>query len=86
MARRMAWIAIKQKVHHRQRLGALPLRSATDLATVLIYDVEEVCARGIEASMLIQDVRGGFDAVLRGRGYQSVSGTMMAYQCDPMGG
>ncbi|ODM19726.1 hypothetical protein SI65_04712 [Aspergillus cristatus] len=41
IAHRMAWIAIKHKVLHPQQFGALPLRSATDLAAALIHDVEE---------------------------------------------
>ncbi|ODM21538.1 hypothetical protein SI65_02382 [Aspergillus cristatus] len=38
IAHRMAWIAIKHKVLHPQQFGALPLRSATDLAAALIHD------------------------------------------------
>jgi len=63
----MAWIAIKHKVLHPQQFGALPLRSATDLAAALIHDVEEAWSRGLKASMLTLDVRGAFDAVLPGR-------------------
>ena len=63
----MAWIAIKYKVLHQQQFGALPLRSATDLAAALIHDVEEAWSRGLKASMLTLDVQGAFDAVLRGR-------------------
>ena len=64
IARRMAWIAIKHKVLHPQQFGALPLRSATDLAAALIHDVEEAWARGLKASMLTLDIQGAFDAVL----------------------
>ena len=63
----MAWIAIKYKVLHPQQLGALPLRSATDLTAALVHDVEEAWARGLKASMLTLDVQGAFDAVLSGR-------------------
>ena len=63
----MAWIAIKHKVLHPQQFGALPLRSATDLAAALIHDVEETWARGLKASMLTLDIQGAFDAVLSGR-------------------
>ncbi|ODM22043.1 hypothetical protein SI65_02888 [Aspergillus cristatus] len=51
----MAWIAIKYKVLHPQQFGALPLRSATDLAAALIHDVEEAWSRGLKASMLTLD-------------------------------
>ena len=67
IAHRMAWIAIKYKVLHPQQFGALPLRSATDLAAALIHDVEEAWSRGLKASMLTLDVQGAFDAVLPGR-------------------
>ena len=67
IARRIAWIAIKHKVLHPQQFGALPLRSATDLAAALIHDVEEAWSRGLKASMLTLDVQGAFDAVLRGQ-------------------
>ena len=67
MARRLAWIAIKHKILHPQQFGALPCRSATDLAAALVHDIEESWARGLSASMLTLDVKGAFDAVLSGR-------------------
>jgi len=67
IARRLAWIAIKFKVLHPQQFGALPLRSATDLAAALVHDVEEAWSRGLKASMLTLDVQGAFDTVLPGR-------------------
>ncbi|ODM14226.1 hypothetical protein SI65_10363 [Aspergillus cristatus] len=63
----MAWVAIKYKVLHPQQFGALPCRSATDLAATLVHDIEEAWARGLAASMLTLDVKGAFDAVLQGR-------------------
>lgn len=67
MAKRMAWVAITHKVLHPQQFGALPSRSATDLATCLIHDVEDAWAQGHRASMLTLDIKGAFDAVLPGR-------------------
>lgn len=67
MAKRMAWLAITHKILHPQQFGALPCRSATDLATCLIHDVEDAWARGYRASMLSLDIKGAFDAVLPGR-------------------
>ena len=67
MARRLAWTAIRHKVLHPQQFGALPCRSATDLAAALVHDIEEAWARGLFASMLTLDIKGAFDAVLRGR-------------------
>ncbi|ODM21120.1 hypothetical protein SI65_04173 [Aspergillus cristatus] len=67
MARRLAWIAIRHKVLHPQQFGALPCRSATDLAAALVHDIEEAWARGLFASMLTLDIKGAFHAVLQGR-------------------
>lgn len=67
IARRLAWTAIKSKILHPQQFGALPGRSATDLAAALIHDVEESWSRGLKASMLTLDIRGAFDAVLPGK-------------------
>lgn len=64
MARRLAWTAIRHKVLHPQQFGALPCRSATDLAAALVHDIEEAWARGLFASMLTLDIKGAFDAVL----------------------
>lgn len=67
IARRLAWTAIKSKILHPQQFGALPGRSATDLAAALIHDVEESWSRGLKVSMLTLDIRGAFDAVLPGK-------------------
>ncbi|ODM23017.1 hypothetical protein SI65_00606 [Aspergillus cristatus] len=67
IARRLAWTAIKHKVLHPQQFGALPCRSATDLAAALVHDIEESWARGLSASILTLDFKGAFDAVLSGR-------------------
>jgi hypothetical protein len=67
IAHRLAWVAIKHKVLHPQHFGALPCRSATDLAATLVHDIEECWARGLCASMLTLDIKGAFDAVLQGR-------------------
>ncbi len=67
VARRLAWTAIREKVLHPQHFGALPRRSATDLAAAVIHDIEEARIRGKVTSMLTLDVKGAFDAVLPGR-------------------
>lgn len=66
ISKRLAWIAIRHKVLHPQQFGALPVRSATDLATALIHDMEESWSRGLKASTLTLDIKGAFDAVLPG--------------------
>ena len=63
----MAWITVKFEVLPPQQFGALPLRSATDLASCLIYDVESSKARGMKSTLLTLDVKGAFDTVLPGR-------------------
>lgn len=45
----------------------MPKRSAVDLASALIHDIEEALDRGLEASLLTMDVQGAFDSVLRNR-------------------
>lgn len=67
LAKRIAWIAIREKVLTTQQFGALPCRSAVDLTTCLTHDVERALNRGRTASMLTIDVKGAFDSVLPGR-------------------
>jgi hypothetical protein len=67
IARNMAWIAIHYKVLASQQFGALPLRSAIDLTTCLLHDVEQALNQGMTASLLTLDAKGAFDGVLPGR-------------------
>ncbi|KAI1002774.1 hypothetical protein K3495_g5429 [Podosphaera aphanis] len=67
VAKLMSWIAIKHKVLASQRFGALPQRSSVDLTTCLTHDVEMALAKGLTATMATLDIKGAFDAVLRGR-------------------
>ncbi|EGU71877.1 hypothetical protein FOXB_17615, partial [Fusarium oxysporum f. sp. conglutinans Fo5176] len=67
IARRLAWAAIHYSVLHPQQAGALPKRSATDLVTALIHDIEEAFARNKVATLVTMDIRGAFDTVLRNR-------------------
>ncbi|KAL9563921.1 hypothetical protein ACKAV7_011956 [Fusarium commune] len=54
-------------VLHPQQAGALPKRSATDLVTALIYDIEEAFARKKVATLVTMDIQGAFDTVMRNR-------------------
>jgi hypothetical protein len=63
----MAWIAIHYKALASQQFGALPLRSAVNLTTCLLHDVEQVLNQGKTASLLTLDIKGAFDGVLPGR-------------------
>lgn len=67
LARRNAWIAIKEKILASQQFGVLPGRSAVDHTTFLTHDVERALNEGRTASMLTLDDKGSFDAVLPGR-------------------
>jgi ribonuclease HI len=67
IARNIAWIAIHYKVLASQQFGALPLRSAIDLTTCLLHDVEQALNQKKTASLLTFDVKGAFDGVLPGR-------------------
>ncbi|KAJ3454128.1 hypothetical protein MRS44_018022 [Fusarium solani] len=66
-ARRLAWAAIHYQVLHPQQAGALPKRSATDLVTALIHDIEEAFACNKVATLVTMDIQGAFDTVMRNR-------------------
>ncbi|KAI1001300.1 hypothetical protein K3495_g6896 [Podosphaera aphanis] len=63
-AKRIAWIAVRNKITTTQQFGALPGRSAIDLTTCLTHVVERALSEERTASMLTLDVKGAFDAVL----------------------
>jgi ribonuclease HI len=67
IARRLAWAAVHFSVLHPQQAGALPKRSATDLVTALIHDIEEAFARNKVVTLVTMDIQGAFDTVMRNR-------------------
>ncbi|RKL06834.1 hypothetical protein BFJ70_g16980 [Fusarium oxysporum] len=67
IARRLAWVAVYFGVLHPQQAGALPKRSATDLVTALIHDIEEAFARNKVVTLVTMDIQGAFDTVMRNR-------------------
>ncbi|KAL9561821.1 hypothetical protein ACKAV7_014083 [Fusarium commune] len=67
IARRLAWAAVYYSVLHTQQAGALSKRSATDLVTALIHDIEEAFARKKVATLVTMDVQGAFDTVMCNR-------------------
>ncbi|CVL09069.1 related to reverse transcriptase [Fusarium mangiferae] len=67
ITRRLARAAIYYNVLHPQQAGALPKRSATDLVTALIHDIEEAFARNKVATLVTMDIQGAFDTVMRNR-------------------
>ena len=67
IARRLAYAAINQGVLNPQQFGALPKRAATDLVACLVHDIEVAWGKGQVASLLITDIKGAFDSILRNR-------------------
>ncbi len=67
VAKRMAWLAIKHQVVPQQLFGALPGRSAVDLVSCVIHDVEAAMRNNKVTAMVTLDVQGAFDAVLHKR-------------------
>lgn len=60
LARRLSWIYVREKVVSCKHFGALPRRSAIDLTTCIIRDIERAFNEGRTARMLILDVKGVF--------------------------
>lgn len=67
IARRIAWTALTCGLLSPQHGGALPKRSAMDLAAAFTHDVESAFARNLEVTMVTMDVQGAFDALLMRR-------------------
>ncbi|KAI0995925.1 hypothetical protein K3495_g12256, partial [Podosphaera aphanis] len=67
LAKRMAHLAVIYDVVGHQQFGALLKRSATDLVSCVVYDVEEASSQGWAATFVTLDVQGAFDAVLHNR-------------------
>lgn len=51
----------------RQQFGALAKRSATDLVSCVVHDIEEAKTQGWASTLVTLDVEGAFDAVLHNR-------------------
>lgn len=67
LAKRMARLAVTHEVVGHQQFGALPKRSATDLVSCVVHDIEEARSQGWAATFITLDVQGAFDAVLHNR-------------------
>ncbi|KAM3466574.1 hypothetical protein MY5147_009007, partial [Beauveria neobassiana] len=64
IARRMAYAALKNGILHPSQAGALPKRSAVDIVTSLVYDIEKALAADRVATPVTEDAMGAFDAIL----------------------
>ena len=67
IARRLAQTSITSEVLHKQQAGALPKRSAVDLAAALIHDIDQALDSKKVATLVTMDIQGAFDSVLRKR-------------------
>lgn len=63
----MSQLAITFDITGRQQFGALPKRSATDLVSCVVHDIEEAKTQGWASTLVTLDVEGAFDAVLHNR-------------------
>lgn len=71
LERIVAWklgsLALKHKVLSNQQISALPGRSALDIVLCAVHDVEQALNQGLAASIMLADVAGAFNAVLKNR-------------------
>ena len=67
LAKRMSHLAVTWDIVGRQQFGALPKRSATDLVSCVVHDIEEAKTQGWASTFVTLDVQGAFDAVLHNR-------------------
>lgn len=67
IAKRMSYLAITSDIVGQQQFGALTKRSATDLVSCVIHDIEEAQTQGWASTFITLDVQGAYDAVLHNR-------------------
>jgi ribonuclease HI len=67
LARRMATAAVQAGVVPRRQFGALPKRSAVDLAGAATHFIEQALNKGMCVTSVAVDVAGAFNALLRNR-------------------
>ena len=59
IAKRMSHLAIINNIVGHQQFGALPKRSATDLVSCLVHDIEKARSQGWASTFVTLDVQGG---------------------------
>ncbi|CEJ95213.1 hypothetical protein VHEMI10708 [[Torrubiella] hemipterigena] len=68
LARRIAYMAVTHDIIPPELAGALPRRSAMDIVSSLVFDIEsKVFKNHLVATLVTMDIKGAFDAVLRNR-------------------
>ena len=63
----MSSLVIAWDIVGQQRFWALLRRSATDLVSCVVHDIEEAKTQGWASTFVTLDVRGAFDAFLHNR-------------------
>ncbi|POS85282.1 hypothetical protein EPUL_003087 [Erysiphe pulchra] len=63
----MSHLAIVSDIVGYQQFGALPKRSATDLVSCVVHDIDESRTQGWVSTLVTLDVQGAFDAVLHNK-------------------
>lgn len=64
---RMSQLEVIYDVVGKQKFGAIPKRSATDLASCVVHDIEAVRSQRWALSFITLDVQGVFDAALHNK-------------------
>ncbi|POS88366.1 hypothetical protein EPUL_000107 [Erysiphe pulchra] len=67
IAKRMSHLAIVYDIVGTQQFGALSKRSATELISCVVHDIEEARSQAWASAIVTLDVQGTFDTVLHNR-------------------
>ena len=63
LVRKIAFETIRHQVIVKTHFGALPKRSAVDLISYFISDIEEALNKGKSVAALFLDIKGAFDII-----------------------
>ena len=61
--RKIAFETVRYRVVAKTHFGALPKRSAVDLVSCFISDIEEALNKGKSVAALFLDIKGAFDTI-----------------------
>lgn len=67
LARRIVFLAIKNRVLGRYQRSAVPMRCTVDLTSTLATDIQTAWTEKQVTSIVTLDVKGAFDGVLHNR-------------------
>ena len=63
LVRKIAFETVRHQVAAKTYFGSLPKRSAVDLVSCFISDIEEALNKGKSVAALFLDIKGAFDTV-----------------------